>query len=208
MTIVAEKQGIQLKIEDALNKGVSRDMLLGMGFNKNTIRTVASLMKYGKTKRSKRDVQPLDPHLLEDVLRERIKTEHEDEHGAGRKEFVLESHLRDVLSSDLSVVEEELDLVGVEYALLGGKRIDILAREYSGRYVIIELKKSHSEDRAIGQLLYYMGKIDEVFVTAERSRGIIVAGYITDELLVACKYLENVRLIQYSTSIHLKVVKA
>ncbi len=206
MSSTTEEQSVVKQIEEALNLGVPRDVLVGMGFNKNSVRTVASLIKHGRTKLSKVNASSLDPDLLDSILKKKIESELNGDERIIHKEFVLESHMKSVLSKDLSIVEEHLELIGVEYALPSGKRIDILAKEKNGRHVVIELKKSHSEYMAVGQLLYYMGKLDEMFSTPGNCRGIIIASEITDELIVACKNLKNIKLIQYSTSISLSEI--
>ncbi|MCY1460399.1 hypothetical protein D9M71_779550 [compost metagenome] len=51
---------------------------------------------------------------------------------------------------------EDEDLPAIEYEAGGGRRIDILAVDRNGAFVVIELKVSPGYDRVIGQLLRYM----------------------------------------------------
>jgi RecB family endonuclease NucS len=81
-------------------------------------------------------------------------------------EFALEAHLRDFLAKNLGHIEPGLRLyegngrTGIEYPLEGG-RIDLLAVDQSQKYVVIELKLSQGRNKALGQLLYYMGWVDQ-----------------------------------------------
>lgn len=135
-------------------------------------------------------------------------TEDEPEPGG---EFAYESDLRDFLSKNLGIVESGLELFqdkeknGIEYPVEGG-RIDILAKDRSGRFVAIELKVSRGRNRTIGQLAYYMGRLDKIFLGAAKSRGIIVAKEISDDLLLACERVPDVSLFEYALKVDLKRV--
>ena len=78
-------------------------------------------------------------------------------------EFALEAHLRDFLAKNLDRVESGLRLYstadsdGVEFSVDGG-RIDLLAVDRAGRFVVIELKLSQGRNRTLGQLLIGNGK--------------------------------------------------
>src|SRR6266540_225639 len=78
--------------------------------------------------------------------------------------FALEAHLRDFLAQNLDRVEPGLCLYssegrnGIEFAVDSGRgRIDLLAVDQNETPVVIELKLSQGRNRALGQLLYYMG---------------------------------------------------
>ena len=62
--------------------------------------------------------------------------------------------------------------------------MDILARDRNGKLVVIELKLSRGRNRTIGQLLYYMGWIDQ-HLGDGKCRGMIIAREITSDLIVA-----------------------
>ena len=116
---------------------------------------------------------------------ERLRTRHQQLLGGGDEEeeddsapeavseeedsaqsFGLESDLRDFLANNLSVLEPGLRLYnlagrsGVEFSIDHGQ-IDILAVDRDSKYVVIELKLSRGRNRALGQLLYYMGWVDQ-----------------------------------------------
>jgi len=110
-------------------------------------------------------------------------------------EFAYERDLRDYLAKNLALLEPGLKLydeegvTGVEFPA-GGRFIDILAVDSENRYVVIELKVSKGYDRVIGQLLRYIGWIEDRHADPGRAvRGIIVAKSITEDLRLACKRL-------------------
>jgi hypothetical protein len=119
-------------------------------------------------------------------------------------EFALEAHLRDFLARNLDRIEPGLKLYGpggldgVEFPVSGG-RIDLLATDGSGRHVVIELKLSQGRNKALGQLLYYMGWVDQHLGNAP-CRGYIIASDISDELAVAVSRVPGVSLARYRMS--------
>lgn len=125
-------------------------------------------------------------------------------------EFAYEAHLRDYLARNLHLLEPGLTLWtgnesdSVEYGL-EGRRIDILARDKTGTPVIVELKVSRGHERAIGQTLYYRGKLRKLLGTP-RVRIIVVASEITDELQVASQEVSDIELFTYVLSMQLQRV--
>lgn len=103
---------------------------------------------------------------------------------------------------NLGIVEKGLTLyeadgrTGEEYPA-GDRFIDILARDGRGDFVVLELKASRGHERAMGQLLYYMGWVKRHLAAGRRVRGIIVAREISDELRLACEVVQNVELFEY-----------
>jgi hypothetical protein len=135
-----------------------------------------------------------------------IETEDEEE----RQAFVLEAHLRDFLANNLSCVEPGLRLYqegerkGVEFAVDDG-RIDILAVDGTGRFVVFELKVARGRNKVIGQLLYYMGWVDK-HLGKGPCRGIIVAKEISDDLVLAVQRVQGVALFRYKLSVSVERV--
>jgi endonuclease len=127
-------------------------------------------------------------------------------------EFAYEHDLRDYLARNLHIIEPSLKLyteegiTGVEFPV-GGRYIDILAVDQQGGYVVIELKVSKGYDRAVGQLLRYMGWIKKNQAEPNQSvRGVIIAKQISDDLRLACSELSSVALFEYALSVSVKRV--
>ncbi|WIY52053.1 endonuclease NucS [Devosia sp. YIM 151766] len=74
---------------------------------------------------------------------------------------MLESRLRDLLSTQLEIIEDGIELIKIEQYLpssLGTRSfIDILAKDRRGRWVLIELKRSDAAARqAIHEIHKYV----------------------------------------------------
>lgn len=127
------------------------------------------------------------------------------------KEFALESDLKNYLVRNLQRIEpglrlyEDEGLTGVEFPV-GGRYIDILAKDSNDEFVVIELKVSRGYDRTIGQLLRYMGWIEANLAQGKIVRGIIVASHITEDLKLAAARVPGVKLVEYELSFSLRPV--
>ncbi len=124
--------------------------------------------------------------------------------------FAYEEHLRDYLAQHLELLEKELKpwRVGEEDTVefpVGGRRVDILAKDKAGLPVVVELKVSRGHERTIGQALYYRAKIKEMS-KVERVRIFIVALELSPELRAAAKELPDVLLFEYSLSMTVRSV--
>jgi RecB family endonuclease NucS len=124
--------------------------------------------------------------------------------------LTAESHLRDYLVQHLGDIEAGLDLFvddngvdGVEYSTPIG-RIDILAMDSTGGYVVIELKLAHGPDAVCGQLMRYMGWVKRHLADGSTVRGIIVAQRISDRIRYAMADVPNVQLKEYELSLILR----
>lgn len=130
--------------------------------------------------------------------------------GEETSEFALEAHLRDFLAKHPDRLEPGLRLYstaeveGVEYPVDDG-RIDILGVDAKGRFVVVELKLSRGRNRALGQLLYYMGWIDKNLGKGP-CRGVIVAKEITADLVTAVSRVPDVSLFRYRMSFSVEEV--
>jgi hypothetical protein len=130
--------------------------------------------------------------------------EDQDEEGGPSDRFALESHLRDYLAKNLERLEPGLrlytsaDSEGVEFPVDDG-RIDVLSVDHQGKFVVVELKLSRGRNKALGQLLYYMGWVDKNLGNAP-CRGIIVASEVTEDLVTAVSRAPGVGLYRYRLS--------
>lgn len=87
------------------------------------------------------------------------------------------------------------DQKGIEFPVEDG-RIDLLAVDSQGKFVVIELKLSHGRQKVLGQLLYYMAWVDE-HLGKGPCRGIIVASEISDALRASIRRVPGVSVAKY-----------
>jgi hypothetical protein len=134
----------------------------------------------------------------------------EESQPPGSAEFAYEEDLKNYLARNLSVLEagltlyEEEGIVGIEFPV-GGRFIDILARDSIGNLVVIELKVSRGYDRVVGQLMRYMAWIATNQAEAgQKVRGMIVARSISADLKLACSLVTSIELFEYELSLTLK----
>ena len=134
------------------------------------------------------------------------EAEDEDEDQA----FAAEADLSDFLATNLDRVESGLRLYrqgdqnGVEFRVDDG-RIDILAVDKAGQFVVFELKLARGRNKALGQLLYYMGWVDK-HLGNNSCRGIIVAKEISGDLVLAVQRVQGVSLYRYKLSFSIEQV--
>jgi len=138
-----------------------------------------------------------------------------DEGNACESEFAYEKDLQNYLARNLEKLEpglalyqdaENPSIVGLEFPV-GGRFVDILARDRNGNFVVVELKVSKGYDKVVGQMLRYIGWLKKNLATeGECVRGIIVAREITEDLVLAVSCLKNVRLVEYQLNIEFRPV--
>lgn len=155
------------------------------------------------------------PEGESDIAPEPSMDEREEESVAadGNAEFVYEVELRNNLAKNLASIEPGLRLYrdedgefdGLEFPV-GGRRIDILALDGNGDYVVIELKVSRGHERTIGQLARYMGWIKKNLAGEKKTRGMIVASKVTEDLKLAASVISNVALVEYQMSLSFKEI--
>jgi RecB family endonuclease NucS len=143
----------------------------------------------------------------------------EEEEGAeampGSSEFLLERDLQRYLAESLECIEpglklyEDEDVKGLEFEAGGGRRIDILAVDKTGGFVVLELKVEKGYDRVVGQLLRYMNWVrKELAEPGQRVRGIIVCRTMSEDLRLACASINDVELFEYQLSVTVTKVPA
>ena len=128
------------------------------------------------------------------------------------RSFAGENELRDFLTKNLDCIEKGLRLyegdgrLGAEFTIDEGRgRIDLLAVDAAGNYVVIELKVGRGPYKTMGQLLYYMGWVDE-HLAQKPCRGFIIAKDISDELILAVKRVAGVSLCRYNLSVTIEPI--
>jgi hypothetical protein len=132
------------------------------------------------------------PTLVEEDLGQRIGLER-DMQAALRKSI-------DQLEDGLTIIDD-----GAERSVDSGF-IDITARDASGSIVVIELKAGAAGQRAVAQILSYMGDV----ATEEpgtRVRGILVASSFDNKAKAAARMVPNLSLRTYSVRFQFSTVQ-
>lgn len=127
--------------------------------------------------------------------------------------FPLEANLRDFLIKNLGIFKErnlrlfvdETNRDGREYPTDVGF-IDILANDEVGNFFVFELKLSRGADRALGQLLRYMGWVKKHLAEDKDVWGIVVANEMDVKIKYAVSMIPNVSLWEYSMNFTLNRV--
>lgn len=124
--------------------------------------------------------------------------------------FAAENHLRDYLVEHIDDIESGLEIyvddegtIGVEFVIPAG-RIDILAVDRQGAFVVIELKVGRGPDAVAAQLLWYMGWMRRHMAEGKLVRGIIIAQRISDRIRYALDGQDNIQLKEYELSLDLR----
>lgn len=112
----------------------------------------------------------------------------------------LEGDLESFIVKDLTSVEDGLSPYqgdrGEQFSVDSG-RIDILAVDKEGSFVVIELKAGTATDSVLAQVLAYMADIKSTLADQKRVRGIIIAYDFSNRLTSAVSLLENVAIMKY-----------
>lgn len=116
----------------------------------------------------------------------------------------VERDLRKYLVPNLTSLEPGLNLYrdqdrdGEEYPIDAGRmRIDILAKDQAGDYVIIELKAGVADSETFGQISAYIGWVKRNLAKDSKVRGIIVANDFEERVKYAAQSVSNIELKRY-----------
>ncbi len=128
-------------------------------------------------------------------------------------EFSLEKHLQQFIAGNLPsllIAGKRLRLYrdsenrdGVEYQTATGP-LDILAVDDAGNFYVLELKLSHGPDKAMGQLMRYMGWVRQHLANGREVHGVIVAKNMSERLRYAALAVPGVTLLEYEVNFKLK----
>ncbi len=151
--------------------------------------------------------------LLSQEDGEKLELEEEKEVEESQR-FGLERHLHDFLRDNwdrmelaknwtLEVDDGEPES-GYEYPT-GIGRIDLLARDRKGNdLLVIELKRNQTSDETVGQILRYMGWVQERMLEPGAAvHGLIIAHEADERIRYALKRVKDVTLKLYQVEFHL-----
>jgi endonuclease len=167
-----------------------------------------------------KDPAPIHEFIQGDVAREEeitaaTKEDEGYEAQPGSSEFLLERDLQRYLAENLECLELGLKLYevegvrGFEFEAGGGRRIDILAVDKAGAFVVLELKVSKGYDRVVGQLLRYVNWVRQNLAeSGQRVRGMIVCRAMSEDLRLACASIKDIELFEYQLSVTVSKVPA
>ena len=138
-------------------------------------------------------VHQLEVRLTDEECLERyLQAEH---FNTTNTKIITEANLRDYLYLNLDLIEIGLTPVGKEISTDEG-RIDILAKDKTGKYVILELK-TEIDKRLIWQCMYYPEVLPHKFPAHTPIRVITICPEYPEYLLIVLKKLPFVELFQY-----------
>ena len=146
-------------------------------------------------------------------------SEESDDPGVADEGFdglaLLEIHLQDYLHRHWSEVFPGLTLHGGDAGREFVTRdpavgvLDFLARDEAGDYVVIETKRDTPDRQAVGQVLSYMGWVqNRLCADSESVRGILIAGDVSDKLRMAVAAVPNLEVRAYEVSFRLLAADA
>lgn len=108
---------------------------------------------------------------------------------------LAERNLEEFVIQQLEEIEPGLKLIKSQLSTPAG-RLDILCQDISGWYVVVELKRGQGTDQVVGQILRYMGWVQENYST-DKVRGIIIVGKKDNIMSYAIKATPNVQAKEF-----------
>ncbi len=120
---------------------------------------------------------------------------------------LYEKEVQEFLASNLNLLGiSGLELIQTEYPVKFGRdsgRIDILAKDKNGTYVVIEVKRGVAGRSAVGQLQSYMGTIHEEHPSA-KVKGLLVAMGLDDAARSAMLVTQDLQFFEFRTRFEFK----
>jgi hypothetical protein len=112
---------------------------------------------------------------------------------------LAERNLEDFVVHQLEAIEPGLALVGRQLSTPAG-RLDLLCKDTSGNFVVVELKRTQGTDQVVGQILRYIGWVTEAHNT-DRVRGIIIVAKKDQALMYAARAVPAIQVKEFTLSI-------
>ncbi|OPX23931.1 MAG: hypothetical protein B1H03_00025 [Planctomycetales bacterium 4484_113] len=124
-----------------------------------------------------------------------------------------ESYLRDIIKSNLGMLEEGMKLFtdsqgasGVDYQTPLG-RIDLLVTDARDNLVLVELEEGSGDGGLIGNLCAQLGWVQENLAGNRKVRSIILTSGPSEQLKYAARAVPGVELMHYEFKFEIKPVK-
>lgn len=106
----------------------------------------------------------------------------------------FERDVEDHLIRNLASIEPGLVFVSRQEVIEVG-RVDVLAKDASGRRVVIELKAVEGKDSAVGQIARYLGWYQKIDGT--RPRGMLIAPEFSEPIRYAASAIPDLKLVSF-----------
>lgn len=100
---------------------------------------------------------------------------------------------------------DDLGRDGIEYQTDVGF-IDILTIDEEGNFIIFELKRAKAPDRAVGQILRYMGWVKKNLGHEKKVTGVIVSKKSDDKIKYAVSMVPDINLFEYELNFQINEV--
>lgn len=152
----------------------------------------------------------------EDILDSTFEDKSEEEYRNDEASFYMEKELENFLianwdktelSKEYELIEENGDLISQQFRTDIGI-IDILVQDKKTKQlVVIELKRRQTSDDTIGQILRYMGWLEEHKSNGQSVKGIIIASKYDKKLYYALKRTKDIQVYNYKINFSLTEFK-
>jgi hypothetical protein len=128
-------------------------------------------------------------------------------------EFALEAHLEEFLDQNWPKINFGRNLVRYTTEEQSGRQypagqwsIDFLCKDANtDDFVVVELKRGKTSDAAVGQILRYVGWVEENLAKpGQKTQGIIIASAVDEALRLAVRNLPAISVMTYKVDFHLK----
>ena len=108
---------------------------------------------------------------------------------------LAERNIEDFIVHQLEAIEPGLRLENRQLSTPAG-RLDLLCKDATGNYVVVELKRTQGTDQVVGQVLRYMGWLSEVH-GIDKVRGIVIVAKKDQALSYALMAVPNVQAKEF-----------
>jgi restriction system protein len=118
--------------------------------------------------------------------------------------FLIANWSRTILGREFDVLEEDGELIGKQFTTDTG-RIDILAvSKDRKRLLVVELKKGRASDVVVGQIMRYMGYVqEELAEPGQTVEGVIIAHEDDTRIRRALTLMPSIKFFRYQVSFQL-----